>query len=467
MRPHRSLPWIVLMLLATPLFGFCQDEAAPEIDRTDPAAVASAYITACRTGDTAGALALLHPEDPLRAALVEAAEEMGGEAEEMGFSFGRIFTEFMFVPMKMDFGVGEMNAEVAEDGTAQVTVKRTWAVDQKLIMSKAEDGTWSIKVLDSVKLTTGSESSFIQMQGRGGNPNAEGAPPQMRVYDSERRLRRLGQAFQEYAKDHDSMLPPAATWVDALQPYVLDPEVFQCPGDPEQEYGYAMNLMADEIEMPRDWNDKRKIILVFEWRGAERNATAMPDELIDMESFWPDGAIVYADASGNTRRMPQGTSLDEIAVAEQHRQKCEQNVRALTRSVLKFARENDGLLPGPDTWQDDIALYLLDETGVDDVFRCPAADEIDFAYAINSAVAGMDATEIRGHERITLFFESDLNVANASGDPLLDAAAEGRHLVEYDGRRRNTGGLLSGSTTHLSPATPAAAGPVPEAVEEE
>ena len=59
-------------------------------------------------------------------------------------------------------------------------------------------------------------------------------------------------------------------------------------------------------------------------------------------------------------------------------------------------------------------------------------------------IAGMDATEVRGHDRITLFFESDQNTANASGDPDLDSAAPARHLVEWDSQRRNIGGTLSG-----------------------
>ncbi len=451
MRMSNPAVWTVMALLLAPLCGFCQDEAAPEIDRTDPTAVARAYAEACRAGDTEAAVELVHPDDPLRPALAMGFLTEDGETGLLAASFARIFTELMFAPTKINFGIEDAAVEQLEDGTAQVTLRRTWAVDQKLALSEAEDGTWSIKALASVKATTGSEPVYMSTRA----PITPGDDPDelpfMAKYDSQDHLRGLAEAFGEYADEHDSTLPPAASWVDAIEPYVLDRDLFACPGAPEQEYGYAMNVLADEIEMPEDWRDQRGLVILFEWRGAERNAAVMPEELADMEPFWPDGSIAFVDAGAWPERLPRGLTIAELAMAEEHASTCSSHLRALTRATLRHARDNDGMLPGADTWQDDIALYLLDDTGLADVFRCPAADGIDFAYAINSEIAGTDATEIRGHGDITLFFESDLNVANASGNPDIDGAAELRHVEDSDTGRHNLGGRLNGDVISLRP----------------
>ena len=445
---HLAL-WMAAVTLCLPIAGVCQEEPAqPEVDRTDPAAVAAAYVEACRTGDVKTALSLIHPDDPLRMMLSEAAQEMGGDMTRGGFTFTRVFAEFMFVPVEFGFESGDVAVQQGEDGATQVVARRTWVTDQKFVMAQAEDGTWSIKVAESIAATTGEDSSFLAMQSSGG-PGAG-----MNPYESEGRLRRLAGAFSEYARAHDGLLPPAASWCDAIDEYVLDPELFECPALPEQEYGYAMNVLADEAELPDDWEGRRDLILLFEWRDAERNASAMPEEAVDMESPWPDGSVTMVDASENPRRVAAGMTLEDMAAAKQSRETCENHIRAFTNAALDFARDNDGLLPGPGTWQDDLALYLLEETGVQDIFRCPSAPDLDFAYAINSEIAGMDATEIRGHDRVILFFESDLNVPNAAGDPDTDVPPAGRHAIEWGTGLRNEASFLGGDTTHLRPPAP-------------
>jgi len=80
MRMRKQAAWIVLGLLLSPLCGFSQEAAASEIDRTDPAAVAQAYAEACRTGDAAAMVELLHPDDPIRPMLAERALAKDGVA---------------------------------------------------------------------------------------------------------------------------------------------------------------------------------------------------------------------------------------------------------------------------------------------------------------------------------------------------------------------------------------------------
>ena len=423
--------------------------AAPEIDRTDPAAIAKAYVEACRMGDAQTALSLVHPDDPLRRTLENMVHDMGEQAMSAGTDFTRLLTEFAFVPIAVGFEAGEPVQQGDPDADTVILVKRSWNVDQKLIMEQAADGTWSIRAVPSITATTGAESSFLVAEAAEGR-----GPSSMGVGESEGRLTRLARAFSQYAAEHDGLLPPADSWCDAIQLYALDPALFECPAFPDQEYGYAMNVLADQARMPADWQERRDLILLFEWRGAERNASAMSDGLDGMESGWPDGTIVVADATGAARRIPAGLTLAGLTGAEERRDTCWRSIDALTKATLAFARDHGGLLPGASTWHDDIAAYLLDEIGVEDPFRCPAAPELDFAYAINSKVAGMNAAEVGDLHGTVLFFESDLNVPNATGDPDTDAPPEGRHVINGYGRLQNQASLLSGYPTYLQPPAP-------------
>ena len=452
---------VAAMLLLGASMVVAQDEAL-EIDRTDPSAVAKAYAQACLDGDLTTAISLLPEGDALRALAQVMVGEMTGAMEQAGFSMERIFLEYMFMPVKMGFAVGDTEVQELDGGDMQVTVDRTWPAKQKLVLGKAEDGTWFVKGEESIKATLEGETSMIltqfaqQLQGGGpGGPN---------MYESETRLRRLAQIMVEYAKEHDNMLPPADEWMDELEPYVLDAQMFQNPGDPDSEYGYAMNLFAGGQPMPGNWGEQQKLVLLMEWRGAERNAAAAPEELLDMEPFWPEGTVLVANACGNTWRLPPGTTFEEAHAADKQSSICSSHVSALIRAARRFTRDNDGLLPAAESWQDDIAIYLLEETGIEDVFRCPAAPELDYAYAINTEVAGMNARELKNHDSIVLFFEADLDIPNAAGNPMIDAAKEGRHLERWQAVRTNTVGYLGGSTGSNRPGQ--AAGPEEQAIVE-
>ena len=373
--------------------------------------------------------------------MAEVGDEMQREAEG-GFTLARWISESACLPFGIEFAAETPVVQEEADGTARVTVRRTWDLRQQFVMEMAEDGTWSINALDSMRATTGATPS-LAAAGSGQTAGSRSA------YESESRLRALAKAFRAYAGDHDNALPPAASWADAIEPYVLDMQIFQCPVAPDQEYGYAMSALADGAQLPRASREGRNMALLFEWRGAERNASAPPDELAEMEPLWPDGTIILVDANANPWRLPRGMTLGQYLVEEKHQQKCNANLRALAQAARRYARDNDGMLPSKDSWQDDLALYLLQETGVVDVFRCLKAVDLDYAYAINAAVAGMDATELTGHDEIILFFESDLNVANASGDPDRDAATSLRHVDEWDPQPRNQVSYLNGlSGTH-------------------
>jgi hypothetical protein len=206
-----------------------------------------------------------------------------------------------------------------------------------------------------------------------------------------------------------------------------------------------MNAALSEQPLPQDWNARRGLLLFFEWPGGQRNASAMPQELAAAKSFRPDASIAVLDATGNARAIQEGTNWDDLVVGVEHSNTCHNHLNKLAQAARKFARDNDGRLPGRDTWEADVSLYLMGDAEGEDAFRCPAAPDLDRAYAINEEIAGKGARELSGHDSLVLFFESDLNAPNATGLPERDAPVAGRHVDEWNGGRTNNVVYLSGT----------------------
>ena len=427
---------IALLIVGLPC-ALSQPKA--DLDRTDPVAVANAYVEACRSGDLEAALALVAPDDPLRKAMAEAVEEMGGQMAEQGFTLQGFLTEFLFMPMKLDFTV-QPGASQTEGDVATVHVNRSLPIDQQLLLHRTPDGTWQVQLVASIKATTGRDRSFLEMQTAGGGGG--GGPD---IWSSYQRLRTLYEAFEEYARDHGNRYPPAGKWTDEIGPYVLDREAFKCPAAPDLEHGYAMNIAAGEQPIPNDWQERQKLLLLFEWPGGQRNASAMPEGLATIKSFRPDGSIAIMDATGNARSLREGMTFAQMTEAEQQSSTCYDHLRKLAAAARRYARDNGGMLPAAESWQDDLAPYLLDEPDADELCHCPAAPDLEYAYAINEEIAGKNATELTGHGTIVLFFESDLNVPQAAGSPEREAPTDGRHLDQWSGRRQNHVAHLDGN----------------------
>jgi hypothetical protein len=251
-------------------------------------------------------------------------------------------------------------------------------------------------------------------------------PPAER-WRSRDHLQALYKALVEYSKDHDDRLPRADSWVDEIQPYLLDAENLKCPAVPDLECGYAMNEALSGQPLPGDWQVRRGLLVLFEWAGGERNAHTSQDAGLAGKRLQPDGILVAMNANGDGVMLPPETTLDELLAADGDRQTCMQNLMKLAEAARKYARDNGGTLPGADSWQEDLAPYLIDAPNPNALVVCPAAPDLDYGYAINQEVAGRNLAEFRGRGNIVLFFESDLNQPNASGPPTLDGPGRRRH----------------------------------------
>jgi hypothetical protein len=328
-----------------------------------------------------------------------------------------------------------------EAGKVELTYRGSYRFEHKLVLTRAADGTWGVDVLASAADLPDLEDATALPGGEGPWPPG----PELDPWKSRERLSALYMAFEEYAEEHQKRLPAAARWVDGLEAYVLDPALFRSPASEDLEYGYAMNVEAGGHEIG-DFAADHDLLLLIEWPGGERNAVVSADAVSQIQSLRPDGIIVFMDAAGFADELPQGHTLAGIREAEASESQCRQNLRLLARAARRYAREHDGLLPPADSWQDDLALYLVNMGQGEEVFTCPAAAGLACGYAINAEVAGKKVADLTGHDSIILFFESDLNVANAAGSPEQDACAGPRHLSSPDWLPTSNIVYLSGET---------------------
>jgi hypothetical protein len=81
-------------------------------------------------------------------------------------------------------------------------------------------------------------------------------------------LKQLGLAVRMYAADHNDLLPPAATWCDAIQGGIGSSKAFQCPAEPGQRCSYAFNA---ELDGKKENKISSQTVLLFEsdlgWNG--------------------------------------------------------------------------------------------------------------------------------------------------------------------------------------------------------
>lgn len=463
-------PVLIAALAAVPVIGRAEEQA--EIDRKDARAVAEAYVQACREGNVDRAIGLLVPDERVRTTVRRWAEGLddAGAPGTIGMTMGEMFLEFQFVPV--EFGIERRFAEATEDGAhARVTFRSAFTFDQQVILVRQKDGTWAIDFLESAKATTGKEKSFFDVDTAVGEargiPDPEAMAEQMRAMmvrgaylgaSGTSRLQRLRAGLLQYACDHDERLPPAETWADELELYVLDRAAFGNPDAPDLEFGYAMNADIGGRQVDDLWGEGPEAqdpLLFIEFPSTDRNAVVRITDVPRIESVRDDVSIRYVTCLGEEGTLSQGMTweeerkrgLAEVPVrdddldreARDRYNSCRTNLYAITEGIRRYATQHQGMLPPADAWQDETAAILLEleadrswQVGGGGIFQCPAAPDIELGYAINEEIAGKNALHLANHDNIILLFECDLNVPNAAGSPERAAAAPRHQLAGRD-----------------------------------
>lgn len=126
----------------------------------------------------------------------------------------------------------------------------------------------------------------------------------------ETRLGRLAVALRLYARDYENVLPPAPTWMDALESVVPPGQrelVFHCPKvkdkegkEGKEDYGYAFNAEAwiPEWQAPRwfpEMYPPEKVVLIYETTQKGRNRTGVGKDIPDPGRHQGKNYYLFAD----------------------------------------------------------------------------------------------------------------------------------------------------------------------------
>jgi hypothetical protein len=93
-------------------------------------------------------------------------------------------------------------------------------------------------------------------------------------------------AVRAYTEDNDNRLPLANQWMDQVEPYASNSEVFNSPAIPSDRYGFALNDAIAGREASTFNADTA--LTVFDSRVLGRNATA-PTTTLPFPTRYPEG----------------------------------------------------------------------------------------------------------------------------------------------------------------------------------
>lgn len=119
----------------------------------------------------------------------------------------------------------------------------------------------------------------------------------------EEHLKQLGTAFARYLRDHKGVLPPAASWTDALRPYLHGGSALRCPEDTSgapASYAMNANLGGKALKKEESWHR----VLLFESTAGARNHADTGGSLCSPPRHQGGSYYLFADGSVELREQP-------------------------------------------------------------------------------------------------------------------------------------------------------------------
>jgi prepilin-type N-terminal cleavage/methylation domain-containing protein/prepilin-type processing-associated H-X9-DG protein len=125
-------------------------------------------------------------------------------------------------------------------------------------------------------------------------------------------LKQMGLGIMQYTQDYDEKMPPLWTgstfpgswrWMDGIQPYVKNDQIFNCPSDTDQDNKYVVNLGTVAGTAPPDkfgsyagsnayWGN-----LNDAWGGAMTSNAGITISIVSLES--PSTTFMVGDSNGS------------------------------------------------------------------------------------------------------------------------------------------------------------------------
>ncbi len=443
--PTRHFVALAALLLVA---AACPAQERAAVDRTDPQAVVAAYIAALDAADAVAAAEVMAGDEGFKKAWIEVAREMNADMGVEGMTFALMLAETTFLPVGFPAGERTLQVQVDEQEATVSVTERSESV-RKFVLTRDDEGRWCVDLKRSITATTGLARSFfvddmLEAFAAAGGGEAPPFDPEMTEWYRPTYLSSVAAQLVEWADDHDGLLPPAESWLDDIESRRLWPDEAEKMAGQTRQYGIALNMALAGKALPEDDQERAGLVLLFECADFDRNMVGDPEtELLPVGAEQP--APLIAMASGEVLRVPFGLTPAEAAKETKLSRKCRANVTTLCSALAAYARNHEGLLPAGETWCDDIEPYLRRLEADADVFRCPAAPELQYGYALNEALAGTDVRMIQEPHGTILLLPAEAGVRNEVRAVPATVVA-GRHLEGdvQDGARAVTVGTLAG-----------------------
>jgi len=243
-----------------------------------------------------------------------------------------------------------------------------------------------------------------------------------------RRLRSISTAADLYMGDYDDVVPAANLWMDGMEPYTTDPNIFVSPAVDPADYGFALNSAA--AGRSRSSLDEQATQLIFDSTVLARNATAPVSTQPNPGRYNGSNGILYLD--GFIPGYNDTTPLIDQSLTR---------VRSLAIGSILYSSDYDDVLPRGN-WVDATTRYVKRT----EYYRTPIFDfqPNQYGYAYNVVVVGGSITVIENPAATLMYFDSNKNERNA-----VDVATNRPTPGRYNGE--NAVGYIDGHAGRLSP----------------
>ncbi len=292
---------------------------------------------------------------------------------------------FSFVAMVLWPQLQPLETEIAGERCTVTAVRAPRAVQVKLVK---ESGQWKIDLL-------GTLGGFAESLGQRGDP--------------------------ETPEDVVKLF-------GILTPLMMSMMFGEAEGLPESlrqlQAALEVLLCEDSRQLLEDRQDER-LGLLFGWGFGGLPQFELRPQEVKIEQ---DTAAISALSYQGVRRIKLvkehgewkvdlAATLEELRVPWEEevggRTECLANVKNLNLALLIYAAEHDQHLPPADRWMDELARYTVDR----EMLRCPHAPELEYGYAFNAHLSGVNLDDIDNPAEIVLIFDSNLGTRNAAGGP--------------------------------------------------
>lgn len=243
-----------------------------------------------------------------------------------------------------------------------------------------------------------------------------------------RRLRSLSTAADLYMGDNDDMTPLANSWMDGMEPYTADPNIFVSPAVDPADYGFALNSAA--AGRNRATLDAIATVLIFDSNVLGRNATAATSTQPNPGRYNGSNGLLYLD--GYVPGYNDTSPLIDQSLTR---------VRAIAVATGVYSADYDDVLPRSN-WVDATTPYVKRV----EYYRSPVFDyqPNQYGYAYNILVVGGNITTIENPAATFMYFDANKNQRNA-----VDVATNRPTPGRYNGE--NAVSYVDGHTGRLSP----------------